>query len=86
MGHRLAVEDRVALCRLVTEVLSSSATGVLELSVLPGETASRAVVVLAADGLPAPRVGAGGTLVVERPTRWWYDVSLRCEAGTEPQR
>lgn len=82
VGHRLVEADRIELVRLIRDVCAD-ATGMLQVSLLPdGEPPSNVVVVLAADGPPQPDVRPGGTLTAETPTRWFYDLTLRCEAAS----
>lgn len=82
VGHRLLEADRIALVRLMQRTCGTADTGSVQLTLLPdGEDLARAIAVLAGDGVPQPDVDGGGTLVVESPLRWWYDMSLRCEVA-----
>lgn len=84
VGHRLTAADRIALTRLVHDVCAGATAGALQVTLLPdgepGTPVTHAVAILAADGLPAPLAGNGGTLTAS-PPRWWYDLRLRCEAA-----
>lgn len=83
VGHRLVAAERIALADLVRAVCAGTLTGSLQLTLLADAAApaTRAVAILAADGLPPPAGPLLGTLIADGPDRWWYDVPLRCEAA-----